>query len=146
MNDDTRPKLIYWLFTPPQEPISPRDAVVWWERRRITYNLVVGAVAIVSFVIYWISIASSGVLKPGDDVIEPLALLAAPIVAPIAINICYTAGWLMDVPLRFIVPSLSSRFTLRLFVIGFAFSLFVVSFPAIFWGGYRLLQLIHVLH
>lgn len=121
----------------------PADAVAWWEGRRLAYNLAVGAVAIISFVIYYVSIVSTGVLKPGEDVIEPVALMAAPILAPIAINICYTAGRAVDAPLRFLIPSLSSRFTSWLFAIGLAFSLVVVSLPAIYWGGYRLLQLLH---
>jgi hypothetical protein len=60
------------------------------------------------------------------------------------INICYTAGWLVDVPVRYLMPALSARFTSRLFTLGLAFSLFVVSLPAVFWAGYRLLQLVHV--
>jgi hypothetical protein len=122
----------------------PRDAVAWWERRRLTYNLVIGAFAVVCFVVYCISLSSTGVLEPGEDVVEPLALMAIPFVV-LLINICYTAGWLLDAPLRFFVPSLSSRFTSWLFILGFAFSLLVVSFPAVFWGGYRLLQLLHIL-
>ena len=66
---------------------------------------------------------------------EPLALIAAPIVAPIAINICYTAGWLLDAPLRLIFPTLNSRFTSWLFTLGFVFSVLLVSFPALYWGA-----------
>jgi hypothetical protein len=134
------------LFTPPSEPTSPANAIAWWEHRRLPYNVIIGAVAIVSFVIFYVSIITTGVLQPGEDVVEPLALIAAPIVAPIAINICYTAGWLLDAPLRLIFPTLNSRFTSWLFTLGFAFSVLLVSFPALYWGAYRLLQLLHVLH
>ena len=144
MNDDKKTGFLRWLFTPPSEPTSSGDAVAWWERRRIPYNLIVGAVAIVAFIIYCVAITCTGVLQPGEDIIEPLALIAAPIIAPIVINICYTAGWLLDAPLRSFVPSLSPRFTSRLFAAGFAFSLFVVSLPALYWVGYLLLQLLLV--
>ena len=148
MNDDKKTGFLRWLFTPPSEPTSSGDAVAWWERRRIPYNLIVGAVAIVAFIIYCVAITctGTGALQPGEDIIEPLALIAAPIIAPIVINICYTAGWLLDAPLRAFVPSLSPQFTSRLFAAGFAFSLFVVSFPALYWVAYLLLQLLHVIH
>ena len=148
MTNDRKLAFVRWLISPPSEPTLPADAVAWWERRRFAYNLTVGAAAIVSIIIYYVSIISTGVLKPGEDVVEPVAVMAAPILAPIAmiaINICYTAGWIVDAPLRFIAPSLSPRFTSWLFAIGLGFSLVVVSFPAVYWGGYRLLQLIHFL-
>jgi hypothetical protein len=145
MRDGRILKFVRWLFAPPSEPIAPRDAVAWWERRRLTYNLVVGAVAIVSFAIYYVSIISTGVLRPGEDVLEPVALLAMPIIGPIMVNICYTAGWVVDAPLRLFLPALRPRFTSWLFALGFAFSVLLVSFPAVYWSGYRFLQLLHLL-
>jgi hypothetical protein len=140
-SDDGEPTFIKGLISPPQEPTSPGDAIAWWEQRRLPYNLVVGAVAVVCLVLYCFCITSAGVLQEGEDVVEPLALLAAPLVA-ILVNVCYTAGWVVDAPLRYFVPGLTPRFTTGLFILGFAFSLLVVSFPAIFWGCYCLLQLL----
>jgi hypothetical protein len=131
------------LFTSPTEPTSPREAISWWEQRRLPYNLIVGTTAIVSFAVYCLAIKSTGVLKPGEDIIEPVAIMAAPLAVAL-VNICYTAGWLVDAPLRAVFPSLSSRLTVWLFAVGLAFSIVLVSLPALFWSGYRLLQLIHV--
>ena len=128
---DQRQRYFRWLFSPPPKPASSKDAIVWWERRRLPYNVLVGATVVVCFPIYCISIVSTGILELGDDVIEPIALMAAPF-AVVLINICYTAGWLVDAPLRFFVPSLSSRFTLWLFILGIAFSIFVISLPAVY--------------
>jgi hypothetical protein len=144
VNDFTALKFIRRLFSAPAEPTSPSDAIAWWERRRLAYNALIGATAIVSFLIYCLSITSTGVLQPGEDIIEPIALMAAPMVV-ILINICYTAGWLVDAPLRLFFPSVSSRFTLLLFELGLSFSLIVVSLPAVFWSSYRLLQVIRVI-
>jgi hypothetical protein len=132
------------LFAPPPAPVSPFEAFKWWERRRIFYNLIIGFAAVVSFVIYLIAIFSSDALAPGEDAIEPMLLLAAPVAFPVALNVCYTAGWLVDVPLRCIVPSLSPRFTSALFALGFSFSLLVVCFPAIYWSGYCVIRLLHI--
>jgi len=132
---------IRWLFVAPHEPLTALRIVGWWELRRIPFNLVIGLFGVFAFAIFATSIYSAGVLQPGEDAVEPFALL----LAPIAANICYTAGWLVDAPLRFIRPSLSPRFTPLLFRLGLGFSLFVISLPAVIWGGYRLLQLLHVL-
>jgi hypothetical protein len=144
VNDYRNLKLIRRLFSAPSAPPSPSDTIVWWERRRLAYNALIGTAAIACFLIYCLSIASTGVLQPGEDIVEPIALLAAPLVV-ILINVCYTLGWLIDAPLRVFFPSLSSRFTSRLFLLGLGFSLIVVSFPAVYWSSYRVLQLVHVI-
>jgi hypothetical protein len=72
--------------------------------------------------------------------VEPLALLAA----PFGINVLYTIGWLVEVPARLLVPGLSSRFGPLLLKLGLGFGLFLITLPAAFWAGYRLLQLVGV--
>ena len=126
-----------WLFSIPDTPRSAFDVVMWWELRRIPYNFIVGCVAFVSLIIFFISLSTSGQLKPGEDAVEPLALIFAPIV----INVFYCAGWILENILRVIWPSKRRFFGPFLFKLGLGFSLFVVTLPAIFWLGYRLLQL-----
>lgn len=130
-----------WWFTAPEEPVTTRRVIGWWELRRIPFNLIIGSVGLLALGIFITCIESAGVLQPGEDAVEPLALMIAPLLA----NLCYTGGWLVDVPLRLICPSLSSRMTPQLFILGLLFSLFVITFPALLWGGYRLLQLLNVL-
>lgn len=125
------------LFTAPSKPVRPLDAFYWWEQRRIPYNVIIGGVGVVSFIIFIIGLYAVIDLEPGEDAFEPVALFFAPIL----INLGYTAGWLVDVPLRIILPSLSPQFTLNLFRLGLGFSLFVVSFPGIYWGGRLLLKI-----
>ena len=133
-------RLFRWLFAPPQPPVTTWRIVAWWELRRIPYNLILAAFGWLALTIFFVSIYGSGHLQPGEDAVEPFALL----LAPIAANICYTAGWLLDAPLRLVRPALSPMLTPRLFGAGLAFSLLVISIPAVLWGGYRLLQLVHV--
>ncbi len=129
-----------WLFTAPEEPVTTRRVIGWWELRRIPFNLFIGSVGLLALGIFITCIESAGGLKPGEDAVEPLALMIAPVLA----NVCYTGGWLVDVPLRLIRHAVSPRFTPGLFSLGLLFSLFVVSFPALLWGGYRLMQLLNV--
>lgn len=132
---------IRWLFTAPQEPVTTARIVAWWELRRIPFNLILGGIGILALLLFTTSIESAGVLQPGEDAVEPIAILVVPLLA----NAAYTGGWLLDAPLRCLRPTLSPRFTPRLFRLGLLFSLFVVTFPALLWGGYRLLQLLQLL-
>ena len=132
--------LIQWMFTAPPEPVTAWSVFCWWERRRIPYNFIIGSIGLFCLVIFITCIDAAGVLKPGEDAVEPLALMFAPLL----VNLCYTSGWLVDAPLRLIRPSFSPQFTPKLFRLGLIFSLFVVSFPAVFWGGYLLLQLLQL--
>ena len=131
---------IRWLFAAPPEPVTTLRVIGWWELRRIPFNVIVGGFGILAFIVFADSIYSAGVLQPGEDAVEPFVLL----LTPVAANICYTAGWLVDAPLRFVYPSLRAGFTLFLFRLGLSFSLLVISLPAVIWGGYRLLQLLHM--
>jgi hypothetical protein len=119
-----------------QEPLR-YGIVLWWEVRRVPYNLLIGVYGFVCLLIFYWGITTSGELRPGEDAVETMALLAAPFIA----NACYTLGW--------IVESLFApwpRFGRLLFPLGLGFSLFVISEPAILWAGVRLLQLTGVIH
>lgn len=63
----------------------PWDAIVWWEIRRIPFNLLMLAIGLVSLYIFML--AGSHVLGPDADVGSPV--LGA-IVYGLAANICYT--------------------------------------------------------
>ena len=129
------------MFAPQPPSVSRWRVILWWEARRIPYNILVGLYGAFCLVIFFWSITASGHLKPGEDAVEPMALLAA----PFGVNLCYTLGWLVEVPARTLSPSLSPRFSPLLLKLGIGLSIFLISIPAVFWGGYRLLQLAHVL-
>jgi len=94
-----------WLFLTPEEPRHWAQVIGWWELRRIPYNLIVGILGIISFLLYVVFLDWAHELKPGEDAIEPLALLAAPFI----INICYTAGWSAELFLRIVWREKSPR-------------------------------------
>ena len=131
----------YWLWSVPEGERSVLDALRWWESRRLAYNLIVGIGAVVSLPIFFLAINATGVLKPGEDAVEPLALF----LAPIALNICYCAGWISECILRTFWPRKKRSLGPLLVKLGLGFSSFVVAFPAVFWGAYRFLQLGHLI-
>lgn len=129
-----------WLFSVPETERTLGSVVAWWELRRIPYNMIVGFVAFISLILFFVSITSAKVLSAGEDAVEPLAL----IFAPIAINICYTAGWFIEGILWYIWPRKRRMFGPLLFKIGLGFSLFIVTLPAIYWCGYRIFQILYL--
>ena len=142
MTERAAVKASNWLFAPPKEPITALRIIGWWELRRIPYNIIVGFFGVICLIVFFVCIESSGVLRPGEDAEEPIAI----ILAPFAVNFCYTAGWLVDVSLRWRRRSVTPQFSPFLFTVGLGFSIFVISLPAVYWACYRALQLLHVIH
>lgn len=120
---------IRWFFAREQPLKAWWPVIVWWELRRIPFNLSIGAYGIVCLGLFYWAILSSGTLQPGEDAVEPLALMAAPFL----VNICYTCGWLVELLARRARPSLSPRFGPWLLKLGLTFSLLVISGPAVYW-------------
>lgn len=106
------------------------DIIVWWEVRRIAYNLVVGVWGAICLLIFTWSLDASGHLEAGEDAIEPLILLFL----PIAVNICYTIGWPVEIVLRKLRPDLNPKLGEFLFRLGLIFSLALISLPAVVWS------------
>jgi hypothetical protein len=119
-----------WMYARPQEASSAWTVVLWWEKRRFAYNLLLGTVGLCSLLLFHIFVERSGALPPGEDAGEPIMLILAPFIA----NLCYTAGWLVELIAR--------RFTTtpadlgpRLLKLGVVFSLAVAMLPTIIWAG-----------
>jgi len=72
----------------------PYDAIVWWELRRLAYNGILLATGACSFGI--IEGIGAQLVQPGDDVVEPMALIVGGIVFVAGANACYTLGWITE--------------------------------------------------
>jgi hypothetical protein len=117
------------LSDAPEEPRSSLEVILWWEVRRIPYNLIVGMVGIVSLIFFFQFIHLAHGLKPGEDAIEPMALIAA----PFALNIAYTAGWAGELHLRLLWRIRSPAIGPALLILGLSFSLLLVLLPSVSW-------------
>lgn len=69
----------------------PWDAIVWWEIRRIPFNLLVLAVGLVTYLI--VAFAGSRMLGPDADFGNPFLGV---IFYAIGANLCYTLGWITE--------------------------------------------------
>lgn len=127
-----------WMFAAPKPCAKctslPYHSIAWWEARRIPFNFLIGLYGIGCFIAFeW---GMSAVLTHGEDAVEPMALIAAPFV----INALYTLGWLLEVPCRWIRPSLSPRFGPLLLRTGILLGVILISIPAVIGVGFRLLS------
>lgn len=131
-----KPQQSWWadLFAVPEGESSSQEVSRWWEARRLTYNKLVFGLGIPSFFLYLFFLITSGQLPPGEDAIEPLSILFAPVMVPLMVNICYTFGRIVELLWRVMSGDKtrkSGRFLMRL---GIGFTLFVVFFPTVMWG------------
>ena len=94
-------------------------------------------VGVAGFLAFFVLLSASGELKPGEDAVEPIALIIVPVLA----NVCYTAGWMMELAAR-ATGIRSPRTGPGLFAAGLAFSCVVAWLPALFWAGILIWHLV----
>ncbi len=126
-----------WLFKLPSSERSSVDVIIWWEKRRIPYNFIVGVAALGFLLLYFFFIDHAQVLQPGEDMLEPIALFAIPILW----NIAYTLGWIIELFATKILHLKDFVSGPKLMGIGLIFSVFVIAYPAIYWGLYCLFSM-----
>ena len=118
-----------WLVEPPKKPESWLHIIGWWELRRIPYNLIVGILGIASLAMFFLFIHLANELELGEDAVEPMAL----IFAPIAINILYTGGWIVELFLRIIWREKSPHIGPILLKLGISLSVCAIFLPSTIW-------------
>jgi hypothetical protein len=113
------------MATRPTPADSLWDIIGWWERRRVPYNLFLAVVGLPSLLLFYWTMNASHSVPPGEDAVEPMAVIVAPVLA----NIAYTLGWIAEGVGRnrpWVSPAGP-----RLMRMGLWFSLFVVVFPSL---------------
>jgi hypothetical protein len=81
------------LFPVPDVRRSPATLLGWWERRRPTYNLIVGAAGVVTLTV----IGTLSRLPPHQNFDVPLPLV---IVYGVCANLCYSLGFAIEALLQ----------------------------------------------
>jgi hypothetical protein len=126
-----------WYFSGAADHSSPIRTILWWEYRRVPFNLLVGSIAVVSLLLTLLLVDYSK-LTPGEDVFEPFTLFLAPVI----LNVAYTAGWVVEIIFGRVWSEDGRPVGPRLLKAGTTLSLLLVAAPPILWGGIRLLQLL----
>ena len=119
-------KLLNPLLKVKTEDRNVFQIIIWWELRRILYNIIVLICGILSLLIMMSAASGRVELEPGEDFYEPLMI---PIFAVLC-NFGYSLGWLTEI---FIKRSLT--YGTRMFKVGLYFTLFWVFLPTIIWIG-----------
>ena len=115
-------KLLEWPSE--QERSSPRGEIIaWWEARRFRFNLYVGVVGVVTWLL--VLVAGSAAVKPGIDFEEPMAMFFGPLVYGFLANICYTFGWIADTVFYRGIPRT------RLYKAGVIFAVILTALPGV---------------
>jgi hypothetical protein len=106
---------------------SPSQIILWWEGRRALYNVAVGIFGFVSVAI--LLTLGRGVVGDQEPLFSPFLLFLGILVYGIAANICYTAGWIMELFLRKWGGRNTEKFANASFKSGLGFSCVLTSLP-----------------
>ena len=120
------------LFTRPAGSARPLAVVGWWEGRRVAYNLIVGAVGVVSSGVM-LTVAFTCESRGGAPIglpDPPLFAVFAVLLYGILANVCYTGGWITELLVARFWGVDTSRFGPIAFSLGTAFSVLVTLVPA----------------
>ena len=127
-------KIFAWLLKAPQEPRRWWQVVLWWEVRRIPFNVIIVIFGSISLPIFYLFLNLAHRLKLGEDAIEPMALF----IAPFLVNFFYTLGWISELLFRFSLGDGLNGVGPILFKLGLIFSVFIVFLPSIIWFNFWL--------
>jgi hypothetical protein len=130
-----------WLHTPNEsEPVLTTGQVIrWWESRRLSYNALLFTVGLAAIAgMEWLM---GQVVPPGEDAIEPMALVLGVVVYGIMANLCYTLGWVIELRRRRTDPVAARQRGQWMFRAGMLFSGVLTSLPfgfgCLFWIAHR---------
>jgi hypothetical protein len=97
--------LTTWLFSVPRTTRRWYDVIIWWEVRRAAYNgilLMAGILSIIGFLAFFALPPTGFVSEPdtsANDLGDPGLGIIALIIFALAANICYTLGWIVELPI-----------------------------------------------
>ncbi|MEP6621240.1 MAG: hypothetical protein ABJE47_18080 [bacterium] len=128
------------LFPLPATRRSTTTLLSWWESRRPTYNLIVGATGLVTV----IAIQAMSILPPHMPLTVPWQLV---VVYALCANIFYSFGFAAEALLQRLYGDDVAPVGPTLFRHGLVFSVGLTLFPiGVAWLGYLFTALRYVLH
>jgi hypothetical protein len=116
-----------WLFTVPDCERTSSEIVLWWEYRRIPYNLIVGLFGLISLgVMALIEINTPYAMDMGSP-------LLGIILFGLGANVFYTGGWIAELLARGIGKEPSRNLGPQLLLAGLVFSVLLDFVPLVFF-------------
>jgi hypothetical protein len=108
----------------------PGDAIVWWERRRIAFNVVILFVG--AFTLFVIQVLATILIRLGAYVIRPNGIPSFVIFYMLAVNICYTLGWVTELLWSDGDTARTEQLRPAVYRWGLVFSVAITLLPAVF--------------
>ena len=116
-----------WLFTVPDRERTSSEVILWWEYRRILYNLIVGLFGCISLgVMALIEINTPYAADMGSP-------LFGIILFGLGANVFYTGGWMVELLAHGIGKEQTRNLGPRLLLIGLVFSVLLDFIPLVFF-------------
>jgi hypothetical protein len=128
---------------------TAKDVIGWWEARRVLFNLIVGSAGILTCIVVGVVALGDEILFDGDFGFPdpPLFALVGILLYALCANVCFTAGWLVELIVQKIWPVESDRFATLSLSFGLIFSVLLTLAPGIVIGAAGMFTLIdHARH
>ncbi|MGH8427867.1 MAG: hypothetical protein ACRES7_07790 [Gammaproteobacteria bacterium] len=115
------------LFTREPRRFTVFETILWWERRRVPYNLLVGAAGVISTAS---AVLTAVFTKSACGLPDPpLSALFSIVTYAIAANVLYTGGWIAELVLRRRIET--NEFARWGFIFGTLFSIVITLAPTL---------------
>jgi hypothetical protein len=124
----------YRLFSRNDEKMTALQIILWWEARRLFFNIVVGVAGVVSIVVMLLSatIAEKLFNEPFGWPDPPIFAFFGVIAYAVAANVCYTGGWMAELISREVWREKAKGLAEISFTLGIVFSFFLTLVPGAF--------------
>jgi hypothetical protein len=129
------------LFRRPDHFSSWGKIVLWWELRRLPFNLAVGLTGILTC-LGMFCLAAYSEWRFGDAIGlgSPLFAVFGIIAYGVGANVCYTGGWVSELIARLIWKEQSEHFGKIAFALGMIFSVILTVVPFVLCSAIVLLK------
>jgi len=119
------------LFQRSENHLSSLQIILWWEARRLFFNMVVGIAGVVTVftMLATAMIAEKLLGEPIGWPDPPIFAIISVVLYAIAANICYTGGWISELISREVWGGKAKNFAEISFTLGVIFSFFLTLMP-----------------
>jgi hypothetical protein len=133
------------LFRRESPALSSAETILWWESRRIPYNLIVGTAGICTCVaVVALALIAQEFFNSDFGLPDPPGLgVILVILYGIMANVCFTLGWVTELLLRRMSMREANAFAENTFFCGLLFSVVLTLSPAVLIGFVGFLKFIH---
>jgi hypothetical protein len=119
------------LFQRREDQMNSLQIILWWEARRLFFNIVVGIAGLITVctLLFSAMMAEKLVSEPIDWPNPPIFAIIGVVLYAIGANVCYTAGWLAELISREVWGDTVKSFAEISFTLGIIFSFLLTLLP-----------------